>query len=142
VIEKSTHHKEQVHIFSLGKYTTPHNFARTRSPSPTWYPSIAGLSPTAAKFPRALPDRSLVRMSCLLCLQLLFQLTSVTMGSTHSVDGKYICSILASAESSWKGCKNDKIIRKIIEVRPMTLGSTHNVDEKYRYSVSGSATFT
>jgi hypothetical protein len=36
---------------------------------------------------------------------------------THSVRGKYICSALASAESSWKGCKNDKIIGKINEVR-------------------------
>jgi hypothetical protein len=33
-----------------------------------------------------------------------------------------------------KGWKNDKIIRKIIEVRPVTLGSTHDDDKKYKYS--------
>jgi hypothetical protein len=66
----------------------------------------------------------------------------VRAGSTHSIDMKYICSTLASVESSGKGCKNDKTIRQINEVRLVTLGSTYGVEQKYKYSVFGSATFT
>jgi hypothetical protein len=62
-----------------------------------------------------------------------WEVHTVKTGCTHSVSGKYICWTSASAKSSRKGCKNDKIIHKINEVWPVALGSTHDDDKKYKY---------
>jgi hypothetical protein len=64
------------------------------------------------------------------------------MGSTHSVDMKYIGLNLGSAKSPRRVAKNDRIICQIYEVRLVTLGSTHGDCKKYKYSFFGSATFT
>jgi hypothetical protein len=64
------------------------------------------------------------------------------MGSTHSVNGKYIGSSLGSAESPRRIAKMMKSYAKIDEVRLVTLGSIHGDNEKYKYSFSGNATFT
>jgi hypothetical protein len=55
---------------------------------------------------------------------------------------KYMGSKFGKCKVPEKGCKNDKIIRQINEVRLVTPGSTHGDDEKYKYSFSETATFT
>jgi hypothetical protein len=69
----------------------------------------------------------------------LWEVHTMTMRSTHTIDGKYIASTLGSAKSQRRIAKMFKKIQKINEVQQLILGSTHDDDEKYKYSVFRSA---
>jgi hypothetical protein len=72
----------------------------------------------------------------------LWEVHTITMGITHTVDGKYIASTLGSSKSQRRVAKMFKRHSQINEVQQLILGSTHGDDEKYKYSVFGSAAFT
>jgi hypothetical protein len=69
----------------------------------------------------------------------LWKVHMMTMGSTLTVDGKYIASTLGSTKSKRRIAKMLKNIHKINEVQQLIQGSTHDDDEKYKYSVLRSA---
>jgi hypothetical protein len=71
----------------------------------------------------------------------LTEVHTTTAESTYSNNRKYKKFNFGHCRVLMKVPKNNKIVRKVMEVRTMTLGSTHGYKGKYKNFISGSAAF-